>query len=239
MKDTVRTVIDYAAAAKTLKDLLGLAGSPVAIKIVKSKDDIPDGVEEIQEATRHCQMVHLARKEGKIFFARPDKHTCHGGAFALGLKELTPSLESGEFYYALGKFESWPACKRTLNSIPALEPLSTYATMYAPLEKTPFDPTVVMIVDEPRIMLKLAQATLYRLGGRIQSSFSGIQSVCGDATAQTYLTGKANFSLGCDGSRKFSGIADNEMVMGMPIELLTDVVESLKVVTSAPGSVKK
>ena len=43
----------------------------------------------------------------------------------------------------------------------------------------------------------------------------GIQSVCSDACAQTYLNGQVNFSLGCDGSRKFSGIEDGEMVMGI------------------------
>jgi uncharacterized protein (DUF169 family) len=85
-------------------------------------------------------------------------------------------------------------------------------------------------------MLKLAQSSLFRLGGRIYSEFSGIQSVCSDATAQTFLSGRPNFSLGCDGSRKFSGIADDEMVMGIPAELLPDTTEALKVVAGAPGS---
>jgi uncharacterized protein (DUF169 family) len=65
---------------------------------------------------------------------------------------------------------------------------------------------------------------------------AGIQSVCSDATAQPYLTGTANFSLGCDGSRKFSGIADEEMVMGFPVELLPEIGEAIRVVTAAPGS---
>jgi uncharacterized protein (DUF169 family) len=74
------------------------------------------------------------------------------------------------------------------------------------------------------------------LGGRIHAEFSGIQSVCSDATAQTYLTGRPNFSLGCDGSRKFSGIADDEMVMGFPTEMLPEIVGALKIVVGAPGS---
>ena len=85
-------------------------------------------------------------------------------------------------------------------------------------------------------MLKLAQSTLFRLGGRIQSEFAGIQSVCADACAQTYLTGHVNFSLGCDGSRKFSGIEDGELVIGIPAELLPEISESLKIVAAAPGS---
>jgi uncharacterized protein (DUF169 family) len=50
-------------------------------------------------------------------------------------------------------------------------------------------------------------------------------------TAQTFMNGKPNFSLGCDGSRKFSGIADDEMVMGMPAEILPEVAEALPIVT--------
>ncbi len=87
-------------------------------------------------------------------------------------------------------------------------------------------------------MLKLAQTTLYLLGGRIESTMSGIQSVCADATALPYLSGKINYSLGCDGSRRFSGIEDNELVMGIPAELLPEFARALPVITAAPGSVK-
>ncbi|MDD4254402.1 MAG: DUF169 domain-containing protein [Methanofollis sp.] len=233
----IRTKIDYAAAAEALKKYLNLSHSPVAVGFVQSKEQIPAGMEELSETTRHCQMVNLARKEGKVFYATAEKHACQGGAWALGLKAITPSLKSGEFYFKLGKFDTWAACKRTIDRIPHVESGLTYATMYAPLEKTPFTPTVVLIVAEPRVMLKLAQSVLYKLGGRVESNFAGIQSVCADTTAQTYLNGKVNFSLGCDGSRKFSGIADGEMVMGIPVELLPEIAAALPVVTGAPGSI--
>jgi uncharacterized protein (DUF169 family) len=161
-----------------------------------------------------------------------------GGAWALGLKELTRSLRTGEFYYKLGKFESWAACMRTIQQVPHVPELETYATVYAPLEKTPFDPHVIIIIAEPRTMLKLAQATLYRLGGRIESTMAGIQSVCADATAQPYLTGRVNYSLGCDGSRRFSGIEDAELVIGIPAEILPEFARALTIVTAAPGSVR-
>ncbi|HJJ73706.1 MAG TPA: DUF169 domain-containing protein, partial [Methanocorpusculum sp.] len=61
---------------------------------------------------------------------------------------------------------------------------------------------------------------------------------CSDTTAYVLLNGKPNFSLGCDGSRKFSGIKDEEMVAGFPIEVIADVAENLKKVTAAPGSKK-
>ena len=228
--------IPYTEISEMLKKVLSLSGSPVAVKLARSKEEVPAGIPEAKEVVRHCQMVNMARKDGAIFYAPADKHQCNGGAWALGLREITPSLQSGEHYFKLGKFESMPACRRTMDRIPHLNAKETYATMYAPLEKTPFDPDIVIIVTTPRNMLKLAQATLFRLGGRITSSMAGIQSVCSDATAQPYLSGTATFSLGCDGSRKFSGVVDEEMVMGFPAEMLTELGEAIKVVTTAPGS---
>jgi uncharacterized protein (DUF169 family) len=234
--EPMKIPIQYADAAETLKTVLGLKGSPVAIKFAASTEEIPAGMQELDKTIRHCSMVNLARSEGKIFYATSGKHECNGGAWSLGLREITPTLKSGEFYFKLGKFDSAAACKRTIDKVPHLGSGDTYATLYAPLEKTPFTPHVVMIVTTPRNMLKLAQSSLFRLGGRIYAEFSGIQSVCSDATAQTYLTGRANFSLGCDGSRKFSGIADDELVMGLPAEILPEITAALKIVIGAPGS---
>ena len=234
--EPMKIPVNYAEASETLKKVLGLKGSPVVIKFATSKDEIPAGMEELDKTIRHCSMVNLARNDGKIFYATAGKHECNGGAWALGLKEITPTLKTGDFYFKLGKYDSAAACKWTIERVPHLVSGDTYATVYAPLEKTPFTPQVIMIVTTPRNMLKLAQSTLFRLGGRIHAEFSGIQSVCSDATAQTYLTGRANFSLGCDGSRKFSGIADDEMVMGFPAEMLPEITAALKIVVGAPGS---
>ena len=236
MTTDMKIPINYAEASESLKKYLKLSGSPVAFRFATKKEDIPAGMQELDKTIRHCSMIGLARKEGRIFYSTAGKHECNGGAWALGLREITDSLKTGDFYYKLGKFESSAACKRTIDRVPHLQTLETYATLYAPLEKTPFDPQVVLIVTTPWAMLKLAQSVLFRLGGRIHAEFAGIQSVCADTCTQTYLNGQVNFSLGCDGSRKFSGIEDGEMVMGIPAELIPEITESLKVVAAAPGS---
>jgi uncharacterized protein (DUF169 family) len=236
--ESMKIPINYAEVSELLKQYLKLNGSPVALKFAINKEEIPAGIPEIEKTARHCMMVNLARREGRVFYATSQKHECNGGAWALGLREITPTLKTGEFYFKLGKFSSAPACKRTMDSIPHLGTGDTYATLYSPLEKVPFTPHVIFIVANPWSMLKLGQASLYRIGGRIHAEFSGIQSVCSDASAQTYLTGRPNFSLGCDGSRKFSGIADDEMVMGIPAELLPEITEALNVIIGAHGSKK-
>lgn len=236
MPSSVKIAIDYASAAESLRNLLKLNGSPVAFRFATKKEEIPAGMEKIDKTVRHCSMVGMARREGKIFYATAENHECNGGAWSLGLRPITDTLKNGDFYYKLGKFESSAACKRTIDRVAHLETGYTYATMYAPLEKAPFDPQVVLIVASPWAMLKLSQSTLFRVGGRIEAEFAGIQSVCADACAQTFLNGRVNFSLGCDGSRKYSGIDDGELVMGIPAEILPGLVEALKVISAAPGT---
>ncbi|NMB79295.1 MAG: DUF169 domain-containing protein [Methanomicrobiales archaeon] len=236
MASDLKIPINYTEAAEVLKTSLKLTGSPVAFRFVTKKEEIPEGMQKFDKTVRHCTMVDHARREGKIFFATSENHECNGGAWSLGLREITETLKNGDFYFKLGKFESSAACKRTIDRVSHLENGYTYATLYAPLEKAPFIPQVILIISNPWAMLKLSQSTLFQRGGRIHAEFAGIQSVCADACAQTFLNGNVNFSLGCDGSRKFSGVADSEMVMGIPAELIPELVESLKVVTAAPGS---
>ncbi len=237
-EEPLKIKIEYAESSEILRTSLKMKGTPVAFGFATTKDEIPSGMPEIDKRIKHCMMVSLARNEGRIFYSTSDKHECNGGAFALGLRDLTPTLRTGKFYFKLGKFASVTSSKRTMESVPRLPTGETYATMYAPLRETPFTPQVILIITNPWAMLKLAQSSLFRLGGRVRAEFSGIQSVCSDAVAQTYLTGKPNFSLGCDGSRKFSGIADDEMVMGFPAEMLSEIVDAVKIITQAPGSSK-
>jgi uncharacterized protein (DUF169 family) len=236
--ESLKINMDYAESSEILRTSLKMKGTPVAFGFATTKDEIPSGMPEIDKTIRHCMMVSLARNEGRIFYSTSDKHECNGGAFALGLRDLTPTLKTGMFYFKLGKFASIASSKRTMESVPHLPTGETYATMYAPLEKTPFTPQVILIITNPWAMLKLVQSSLFRLGGRALAEFSGIQSVCSDAVAQTYLTGKPNFSLGCDGSRRFSGIVEDEMVMGFPAEMLPEIVDAVKTITQAPGSSK-
>lgn len=88
-------------------------------------------------------------------------------------------------------------------------------------------------------MLKPGQSALFRPGGRAIGGFSGTRSLCPDTVAQTCLTGRQDFSPGCNGSRRFSGIVKDEMVKGFPGEMLQEIADGVEIITPAPGSSKK
>lgn len=220
--------MDTKELGKKLEELLELEYPTVGVKLAKSKDEIPKGYEELDEPIRHCEMIQIARKEGKKFYASLDKHTCKGGAYAIGILQNPPEpLATGKLYYKLGNFESEEGAVKTVEAIPKVKE-KIYASVYAPLSDADFDPDSIIIITSPKKGLRLVQALLYKEGGRFQADFAGIQSLCADAVAAVKVRGVANATLGCNGSRKYARIEDGEMVFAFPLSDLENIVEALE-----------
>ncbi|MDW7733418.1 MAG: DUF169 domain-containing protein [Methanolobus sp.] len=213
---------------KELIETLGLETSPVAVGLVTDEKNIPKDMQKLGEATRHCQMVDNVRRTGASFYTTMDEHQCKGGAAVMGLGEMGEKLKSGEFYFKLNHFGSLEAAKNTMDKIPHVDPHSVKAIMYAPLENVDFVPDVIVLVARPKKIMQLSQAVLHTEGGRINSSFAGKQSLCGDGVALPYLSGEAGVTIGCSGSRSYTQIQDEELIMSVPVDKLQDTVKAAK-----------
>ncbi|WP_292488075.1 DUF169 domain-containing protein [Methanohalobium sp.] len=220
--------MNYAKASQKLVDLLNLRGKPVAVSLLKQEEDIPHGLEEVSNPERYCQMLQKARLNEITSFATIDKHACKGGAAAVGLQDYPDKLKSGKLYVdKLGKEVSYSVAKRVVENMPRPEPGSTIATVISPLDNTATRPDVIIVIGNTLVARRIAQTIIYKHGGRMTADFAGIQSTCADATGSPYITGEVNISIGCDGAAKNAGLKDDEMVVGIPEEILGDVVNVL------------
>ncbi|MCK9151687.1 DUF169 domain-containing protein [Methanobacterium alcaliphilum] len=215
----------YDVVSQKIKESLNLEKSPVAIKFVLREKDLPEGIDKIESPMRHCEMVQAA-SQGNIFYATASAQACKGGAAAIGIGEAPAKLKTGEFYYDLGRFSSLGSGKRTIDSIPKID-MDVYAILYSPLEKSNFDPDVIVIIANPAQAMKLSQALVYTLGGRVEADFSGIQSICADAVAGPFMRKRPNITLGCSGSRQYADIKDDEVIVGLTGENIGCVVNAL------------
>jgi len=213
--------------SQELKSLLGLRGSPVAVKLVRTAAEIPAGYQKVSGKSRHCQFVQDARLKGMQGYATQEEHLCKGGAAVLGIEPVPEKVASGNMYYTLGNFKTEEGALETVTAIPKSSE-QHYASVYSPLETAAFEPDVVVIVATPRQALRMTQAYLHATGGRFTSDFSGIQSICADAVVAVRERGVPNMTLGCNGSRKNSGIAEDEVIIGLPPKVLPAMVEALK-----------
>jgi uncharacterized protein (DUF169 family) len=100
--------------------------------------------------------------------------------------------------------------------------------MYSPLEEASFVPDVVVFICNPKQVMLLIQAYMYKAGGKLETSFAGAQSLCSESVVQVYKEGRVGVSVGCIGSRGSTEIEDEEMIMGIPVELIADMVSGLK-----------
>ena len=208
---------------------LKIRTSPVAVKLILKGEEIQEGIKKADEGMTHCQFVDKARRTREEFYTLDENQMCKIGAGAMGLGAISQDLVSGELYYKeFELFGTLDASRRTVEMIPTLPPNSTKAVLYSPVEKTSFIPDVVMVIGNPKQMMLLTQAAMYRLGGRFEASFAGAQSVCSDGVVQAYKERKIGVTIGCSGSRAYATLTDDEMIMGIPIEFLADVVSGLK-----------
>ena len=220
--------MDYSEMSRKLVNILKIDGKPVAVSLLTRKEDIPEGMGEIDKPVRYCQMLQNARFNDVITLATEEKHSCKGGAAAIGLRDYPDNIKSGELYYSkLGKEISLGIAKRVVDNMPRPIPGSIVATIVAPLDNTPTQPDVIVVFGNVLAARRIVHAVIYRHGGRVTSNFAGIQSTCADATGSPYITGEINVSIGCDGSAKNAGLKDDELVIGIPAELIEDIVNIL------------
>jgi len=226
--------MSYEKIGQELKELLGLRGSPVAVKLAKTGADLPAGYQKVPEKSRHCQFVQNARLTGTKGYATLDEHMCKGGAGVMGIGPIPEHLSTGSTFHKLGNFRTAEGALDTVSAIPKSTE-SYYASVYSPLESAEFEPDVVVVIATPKQALRLSQAYLHELGGRISSDYSGIQSLCADAVVAVIERGVPNMTLGCNGSRKNTGIADEEVILGIPPRNLPAIIEALKIFSEKWG----
>lgn len=81
---------------------------------------------------------------------------------------------------------------------------------------------VLLFMINPRQLMELS----ILLGG-ITASFKGETAVCGEATARCYIEKRPSLTLLCHGARDFSGYKDDEMVLAVPVFMVSDMVKRI------------
>ncbi|MDW7733419.1 MAG: DUF169 domain-containing protein [Methanolobus sp.] len=225
--------MENAEISDKLIKLLGLKYEPVAVRIIKKGEKIPEGFEEPENNIRHCQSIMRARK-GESFVIPADKHACVVGASSLGLVLIPEKVKTGEFHTNIGMFECNRAAVNMISQRSELEESSTIATVVGPLKEFGFEPDVVVLVDLPETLYWLVPAATYFEGGRQAFSTASFQATCVDSTIIPLITGRMNMSLGCYGCRRSTDIENEEMIVGIPYANLEKMLEALEKIHEGP-----
>ncbi|SFM18266.1 DUF169 domain-containing protein [Methanolobus profundi] len=225
--------MDNYEIAEKLEKILDLKYEPVAVKVIKKGEKIPEGFNEPDKNIRHCQSIMRARK-GESFVIPAEKHACVVGASSLGLVPIPDKVKEGEFHSNLGMFDCSDAAANMICQRSEIEEESTIATVVGPLKNFKIDPDVVILVDLPETLYWLIPAATFFEGGRQAFSTAAFQATCVDSTIIPMLTGNMNMSLGCYGCRRSTDIKNEEMIAGIPYKNLEIMIEALEKIHEGP-----
>ncbi|MBP2652759.1 MAG: putative ArCR [Firmicutes bacterium] len=215
--------------AEAFRSTLTLRWSPVAVRLMRPGERIPEGVFEPSTRIRHCQSIAIARR-GNSMYIPPRCHACPDGAAIMGIVPMSPKLRSGELYLLFKKLPNLECAKKMIAARPEFTAGTYTATLVAPLEAATFIPDVVIFTLWPEQAMWLCAATTYSTGERQTFHTSGYNSTCADLTVQVIKSQTMNISFGCYGARASSDIEDFEVYVSVPycqLEIIADALKNL------------
>jgi len=215
-------------ASDEMKRILELRYEPVAITLIKEGEALPSDYTVPETSIRHCGAIMKARTGEKLLIPT-FKQACPVGASALGMVPTPPKVASGEFQHNMGMYKTPEAAKHTIDTRPFLPEGSIKAVALAPLSKATLVPDVIVVTALPEQAFWLLPATAtFENGGRVTVDMGAVQATCADSTVIPYKFGRLSISLGCFGCRKTSGIAADEMLVGIPFKMFDQTMEALR-----------
>jgi uncharacterized protein (DUF169 family) len=218
------TLSDNTEYGDKLKTILGLRHEPVAVRLIREGEDPPKHQLSDKQMS-HCQAVASATR-GNSFVLMKDMQECKVGASSLGMAETPDKVRSGEFHFGMGAHDTVDATAKMIAARSEVN-FKAKGAAYSPLSKADFKPDVVIIEDIPERVYWFVALSTAKEGGRVKFSTAPFQAACVDCIAVPLATGSANISIGCFGCRKRTEIAKDEMLIGVPFQLIPEMTKTL------------
>ena len=228
----------YTESAETLINTLALEASPVTVALSSRP---PTGVQKSDRQLKFCQFLDVVRTEGGAFYTDLSNQSCKFGNYYLGLAEAADGHLSGQEDAGEGGYDllhTPMAMQRFYASSPTI-PVGRFSFVgYARLEDTPFHAKVggmvVVIYCSPAQAMFLQRGSNYR-SGEIVPGLTG-PATCSASVVGPLISGKMHYSLASFGIRYYTELRPDQVVVGIPMEILPQVVENLgRFVEGNPG----
>lgn len=209
---------------------LRLATIPFAIKLLRSKDEIPKNakkpVKDFQACLSTCQAFTLTRRHGMTVAQLKEDMWCPMPVMGFGLAETPQMYLEGHNRYP-GSTKTLEAGVASAQELPCL-PVDEYVGIVsAPLDKVDFEPDVVVLYCNPSQLLKLLHANAYQTGRDLSVKLSG-NAACVYCVVPSMLSKECYVSSPCSGDRRRAGAQDDELIFTIPVEKIEEMIEGLQ-----------
>jgi len=172
----------------------------------------PPGIARLDTRDKHCRFIGRGRREA--FYIRSEDISCPLARFYLGIGR-TDREEMARILVGWGDAGDVSIARAYLETGICLSRCAPYL-VYFPYPAGDLKPAVLIMIGDADEIQVAIQEICALTGERINSSLSGIGAACGECTAYPLVTGKANVSVGCNGSRPGIGLKSSELLLALP-----------------------
>jgi uncharacterized protein (DUF169 family) len=200
--------------AEKLEKTLRISTRPVGITLLKEEKDLPK--EPLDQKINICQLVSMARYQGKANSGVPRMMICSMGAACTGLISTPYEISSGKA--AVGLYANDITLGRILfyHTFKIGDSGKKYEGIFIePLEYSKNDPDVVVVYGNAEQITRMIYASRYDDGEKVAVDTIAIASLC---SCIGYAASQAKPIIGfpCVEERVFTGIQDYELIYVAP-----------------------
>jgi len=229
-------LINYQKAGNELYHKLHLASYPVAIKYIKSKDEIPDNALQPSAFGRKmalCQAITQARRAGTTVAMTADDNFCTPATAGhqwvdISLEDLLESQVRQGWHKDLeSEKRRFEASAKLLATKDIGRMMGYIGFVCYPLHETYGTPDSVIVFGDGVQLTHIIQALSYEHLHTPSSTFEGFGETCMKGGLIPFVTEIPQVIIPGAGDRSFAGISEHEMAVGMPANLVFYTLENL------------
>ena len=216
--------------ARELERLLRLQSLPLALRMLKSEDEIPEEAQRpVKDMGFHlnfCQALSLSRRNGITIAQGIEDMWCFEPVVGLGFAKPPKRFLDGYNRYPASA-SSREAGATWARNMPRFEYGAYCGVLTAPLEKAGFEPDIFIVYGAPAKMTQIMLAKNW-LDGRDISPILSSHAACVYYVVPPMKEKKWQISLPCGGDLRRAASEDYNMVFSAPLEMLGDLLAGLR-----------
>ena len=211
---------------KSFEAVLKLKTKPIGIKFFEKISDVPDDYEWIQRKKVMCNLCGFSRYyELPIAITKENTQgLCPVADISMGIG----TVPEGFAEKAAGKFsKNAEQAAKIFEGMKTL-PMKFEAVGISPLEISSVVPDVVQIWANPTQIMELEYSNVWNDGsGKIQLCSNGHGGSCYETLSWPLATNEIRLAIADIGDKRHGYAADDDMILGVPVEKLESLYEGL------------
>jgi uncharacterized protein (DUF169 family) len=214
----VTTLKEYNSLGEELERLLILRTSPLAVKMLQSESDVPEGAMRPKRDRRQhiaqCQAFALSRREKLSIAMLKEDNWCWAPLVAYGLVDWKAAAD---VILPIGQAEL----------LPRFEEKKYAGIVSAPLKTANFEPDLVLVYSNTAQLRNMIQVVKDKEKTLVASQFDPIDS-CVYSVVPVILNGQYRITLPDPGECKRALAGEDEIIFSIPRAKIELIVSGLR-----------